>query len=64
MYLRITCVRNCDIVLESALYNYYTDYYDSYFFYTLEMINTLNVTYKSEYYKYKPTNLIVFSDYT
>ena len=27
------------------------------------MINTLNVTYKSEYYKYKPTNLIVFSDY-
>ena len=63
MYLRITCVRDCDIVLESALYNYYTDYYDSYFFYTLEVFNTLNVTYKSEYYKYKPTNLIVFSDY-
>ena len=63
MYLRITCVRECDIVLESALYNYYTDYYDSYFFYTLEVFNTLNVTYKSEYYKYKPTNLIVFSDY-
>ena len=63
MYLRITCVRNCDIVLESALYDYYTDYYDSYFFYTLEVFNTLKVTYKSEYYKYKPTNLIVFSDY-
>lgn len=63
IYLRITCVRDCDIVLESALYNYYTDYYDSHFFYTLEVFNTLNVTYKSEYYKYKPTNLIVFSDY-
>jgi hypothetical protein len=62
MSLRITCVRECNIVLESLFTDYYTDYYDSNFFYTLEVSNTLKITYISEYYKYHPVNVIIFSD--